>query len=297
MDDAAGTALAAESGDSGKIRRVRLSGGGPVTVPVVAAGQWFVNLSGSGAYEGVTLTLTINTEGSVAPSISAGGVVHAASYERVLAPGGIASLFGANLSAETAQAGSLPLPRELGGVRVLVAGVAAPLFYVSPGQINFQTPFETAPGVAGVVVERDGVPSAFIGTAVLGNAPGIFTYPRTPEASDPVVVHADGSVVSPDNPARPGETVVIYATGISAVANPPATGEASPADPLAVTISDPVVTVENVPAEVVFAGLTPNLVGLLQINVRLPDELPAGGLGLMVRFGDSISQRVRLAVE
>ncbi len=297
VDEPVEESLSTASKDGVAVQRLRLSGGGSVRVPAATPGQWFLNVTGFGAYEGVTLSLTVNTGGAVAPSVSAGGVVHAASYARLLAPGAIASLFGENLAAETAQAESLPLPRELGGVRVLVGGVAAPLFYVSAGQINFQTPFETAAGITGVVVERDGVPSAFIGTPVAENAPGIFTYPRTADIADPVVVHGDGSVVSPDNPAHPGETLVIYATGISALSNRPESGEAAPAGPLAETMGEVVVTVDNVLANVLFAGLTPNLVGLLQINVQLPEALPSGGLELVVRFGESSSQRVVLAVE
>jgi uncharacterized protein (TIGR03437 family) len=277
---------------------MQFSGGGPLTMAVVEPGDWFVNLSAYGAYQGVTLTFTINMEGSVAPAISNDGVVHAASYLPKLAPGGIATLFGTNLASETAQAGSLPLPRELGGVRVLVNGVAAPLFYVSPGQINFQTPFETAAGVAGVTVERGGVPSATVGAAVLADSPGIFTYQRTAEIADPVVVHADGAVVSPQNPARPGEVVVIYATGIGSLTNPPATGEGAPAEPLAVSAVEAGVMVGNLTAEVLFAGLTPGYVGLLQINVQLPDVLPAGNVhSLVALFGSGASQRVDLAVE
>ena len=73
------------------------------------------------------------------------------------APGSIATLFGTNLAAATATASGVPLPRQLGGTRVTWNGVAAPLFYVSPTQINFQVPnpYDTIPGVlvtAGVVV-------------------------------------------------------------------------------------------------------------------------------------------------
>jgi uncharacterized protein (TIGR03437 family) len=240
----------------------------------------------------------MNSEGSAAPAISAGGVVHAASYVAVLAPGGIATLFGTNLAGEAVQASSLPLPRELGGVRVLVGGVAAPLFYVSPGQINFQTPFETAIGVTGVIVERDGLPSPLVGTTVVGNAPGIFGYQRTPQIADPVVTHADGSLVSPQNPARPGETVVIYATGVGGLTNAPATGEPSPADPLSVSAVEPTVTIGSAPATVTFAGLTPGLVGVLQINVELPDPLPVNDpLPIVARFGATASQTVVLAIE
>jgi len=288
MVDGGGSALPA----------VRLTAGEAVTVPVVEAGDWFFNLSAEQAYQGVTLTLTVDAAGSAAPAISEGGVVNAASYVPQLAPGGIASLFGANLTAEQARAGAVPLPREMGGVRVLVEGIAAPLFFVSPGQINFQTPFETAEGPAAVLVERGGVPSTVVEAAVTRNSPGIFTHQPTAGVTAPVIVHQDGSLVTAASPAHAGGAVVIFATGVGGLTNPPATGEASAADPLAVSTVSPTVSVGNSQATVLFAGLTPGFVGLLQINVLLPATLPAGNaLGMVVRFGDSSSQPVDLAVE
>jgi uncharacterized protein (TIGR03437 family) len=183
-------------------------------------------------------------------------------------------------------------------VRVLVNGIEAPLFYASPGQINFQTPFETGEGSAAVLVERGGVPSAVMEADVQTNAPGIFTYAPAPDAVAPVIVHADGSIVSSAHPARAGEVLLIFATGVGALTNPPATGEASAADPLAVSAVEPTVTVGGAEAAVLFAGLTPQFVGLLQINLQLPDPLPAGReLELVLAFGSDAAQTVTLAVE
>ncbi len=74
-----------------------------------------------------------------APVIS--GLENAASYQPTLTyTGAIATIFGTNLANATASAKVVPLPLELGGTAVMVGGVAAPLFYVSPTQINFQVP-------------------------------------------------------------------------------------------------------------------------------------------------------------
>src|ERR1044071_8677590 len=88
-----------------------------------------------------------NLLGRVVPSgtplISAGGVVNAASFKTPLVRGELASLFGVGLaSGQPVQAQTLPLPTNLGGVQITVGGVAAPLYYVSSSQINFQVPFE-----------------------------------------------------------------------------------------------------------------------------------------------------------
>jgi uncharacterized protein (TIGR03437 family) len=86
------------------------------------------------------------------PVINPGGVVNAASFAAVdgpshaVVPGAIASIFGRNLAASTARADSYPLPRMLGGASVTVNGAAAPLFYASPSQINFQVPSSTSRG-------------------------------------------------------------------------------------------------------------------------------------------------------
>ena len=99
-------------------------------------------------------------------TISPGGVVNAASFAAgsakvekapALVVGSIASIFGTNLAASTKAAQTVPLPRQLGGTAVSVDGIAAPLFYVSPTQINFQipSPLDTTPGISaapGVVV-------------------------------------------------------------------------------------------------------------------------------------------------
>jgi hypothetical protein len=77
------------------------------------------------------------TPAAVPPQISPGGIVNAASFKAPLARCGLATVFGTNLADTPASATALPLPTTLGGAQVVVNGVAAPLVYVSPGQINF----------------------------------------------------------------------------------------------------------------------------------------------------------------
>ena len=88
------------------------------------------------------------------PSINPGGIVDGASFTAgaPVAPGSIISIFGRNLATGIGNAGSIPLPNNLGGASVRVNGVLAPLYYASPGQINAQLAFETSTGPASVVV-------------------------------------------------------------------------------------------------------------------------------------------------
>ena len=117
---------------------------------------------------------------SLPPRISEGGITEAAQFMQMVAPGSIATVFGANFAGGTFEADSIPLPLQLGGVRVEVNGVPAPLYFVSGGQINFQIPFETQPGQASVVVFRDGVASEPETVEVKAYVPAAFKNPATP---------------------------------------------------------------------------------------------------------------------
>ena len=103
------------------------------------------------------------TVSAATPAITPGRVVNAASYLGTLAPGALAVLYGTNLADNTYQDvidANGYFVTSLHGVKVTVDGVAAPLIYVSPSQINFQIPWETVPGVAvHVQVMRNSVTS------------------------------------------------------------------------------------------------------------------------------------------
>src|SRR5437773_1746109 len=98
---------------------------------------------------------------SIAPSYSIAGVVNSATYTaEALAPGSIASIYGSYLSYDTGSAAdpiqASGLPTSLAGVRVFVAGLAAPLYYVSPLQINFLIPGDLRPGDMDLFIAREG---------------------------------------------------------------------------------------------------------------------------------------------
>lgn len=248
------------------------------------------------------------------PQIAPGGVVSAADFQPALAPGGLGTIMGSNLADATVPAPSLPLPVTMGGVRVLVGGVLtlfvpvpvggipAPLLYVSPTQINFQVPFATPVGKpVPVTVLREGAQPAVTHVIFRSAAPAIFTYARTPSSNDPVILHADNTLATPDNPAKAGEILVIYATGAGQLNGTPADGVAAPGSPPATTLDTPTVTVGGAEASVLFSGLTPGFVALLQINIQLPATLPPGtgqplSIPLLVTFSGASSLPVKLWV-
>ena len=196
----------------------------------------------------------------------------------------------------TASASDTPLPTELAAARVEVNGVLAPLFFVSPNQINLQIPYEAGGAAsAGVVVRRNGVDSLSETVQIAPYAPGVFANSATGE---PIVIrHPDGSLINAANPAQPGDVLIIFLTGVGDVSNPPPTGATALGSPLSAANVLPSVTVGGAQAQVFFAGLTPGFVGLAQINIQLADPLPAGNsLGMVVDFAGSASQPVNLPV-
>jgi len=208
-------------------------------------------------------------------------LVNAASYDATVAPGSIAALFGAGMATQTAIASTLPLPKTLGGVTVKIGGIDAPLFFVSPNQINLQVPGGVNPGNTAIQVFNTGNASAVgDGTAAVAeSAPGIFTLDQSGKnqaiaQNSDLSRNADFDKLPGARPEASGNVVVIYATGIGNTNPLVNDGEAAPANPLAQASGATTVTIGGIPGEVLFSGLVPGFVGLWQLNVLLPGNLP-----------------------
>ena len=239
--------------------------------------------------------------------IRQGGVVNGASFTpgRPLAAGSIGSLFGSQLARTTATAEALPLPTLLAGSRVTLNGIAAPLFFVSSGQINFQAPWELQGQThASVSVSVDGVSSPVETSSLASFSPGIFTL--TPSGQGAVVIASTGEVAAPSGsvpgfvarPVQRGEYLSIYCTGLGPVTNRPASGAASPSSPLSTTTMTPSVAIGGMPTAVSFSGLAPGLVGIYQVNVQAPPDAPTGGgVPVVLAIGGVASNTVTVAVQ
>jgi uncharacterized protein (TIGR03437 family) len=244
---------------------------------------------------------------STVAAIDAGGVVTGANYVAQLTPGVIASAFGSNLSSSIMTPSSVPLPTALGGVSVSVNGIAVPLFYVSPKQINFQLPWELlGQSQASVVVTTNGFTSAPQTVTLRTVAPGIFSTDSSGSGQGAIqisntAIFAAPAGSIPGNLARPamrGESVTIYCSGLGDVSPRPATGAPSAIIPLSGTLLTPSVTIGGAPALVSFAGLTPGFVGLYQVNAQVPNATPSGGqVQLMMTIGGVSSNTVTIAVQ
>lgn len=221
--------------------------------------------------------------GGVAPQISPGGVVNAASFVASMAPGSLASIFGSNFGTVGESASAVPLPGTLAGVSVTVNGRLAPLVYANPTQINFQIPYETPVGNATVVVSTAGGGNSTGATVpIIANAPGIFVY----DANRAIVQNQDYSLNATSSGAKVGSAIVAYLTGSGATTNPVPSGFAAPPSPLSYATASPITaTIGDQPAQVVFAGLTPGFVGLLQVNIVVPANLAAGDYPLVITMG------------
>ena len=244
------------------------------------------------------------------PTIEPGGIVNGASFstQAVVSAGAITSLFGTNLAASPVIARtailetgsteiSIPLPTVLAGTQVLVNNIAAPLFYVSPNQINFQMPFEVYGSTAQVVVISNSAQSLPATAQVTPVAPGIFTVPSIGMAQG-AVLNQDFSMNSPANPTLAGSAVMIYTTGLGATIPLSNTGQAGGTSPLSITVQTPVVLVDGAPAMVLFSGLAPGFVGLYQVNAQIPAGMPANpAVSVQIQMGGQSSNIVDIAVK
>lgn len=220
----------------------------PFAVPTVADGRVYIGTSNSVVVYGLLA--------QPAPQL----VVSAASFQPgSVAPGSLISIIGSNLASTTISAAGGWLPRSLGGVTVLINGVAAPLLFVSPGQINAQVPFEVTEGLATAILQLAGMPPAAIRFPVTPAAPAVFSN----------VWNQDGSLNAPGNPATVGSAVTVYITGQGAVEPPVLTGEPAPGSPGTAVYSIRA-SIGRRSATIRFAGLSPGCVGLFQIQLIVP---------------------------
>ncbi|MBI4463481.1 MAG: hypothetical protein HY647_02145 [Acidobacteria bacterium] len=258
----------------------------------------------SGGDDAFLLKLAV-TSAPTPPAISEGGVVNNASYtfaSLALAPGMIAAVFGTNLTDGTScvppscfpsfEGGKLKT--TMAGATVTVNGTPAPMFYAIPSQLGVQIPYELSGTSVSVAVAVGAQSSAPRSIPLEPFSPGFFTVSQNGQGAG-AITHADGAVVNSQNPARPNEVVILYATGLGQVTPlvPTGTLPTGRAD----TVTLPSVTVDGIPAEVQFSGLSGCCVGLNQLNVRIPASTRSGSdIPLVLTIGGKQSNPVTIAV-
>ena len=247
------------------------------------------------------------------PTFTAGSVVNGASFQNgAIAPGSLISIFGTALSTKLQEASSIPLSTSLGGVTVTFQSnsqtIRAPLLYVQPdnasksvsSQVNAQVPWEFVQGTTvNVIVNNGNATSAPAQLTVGQSQPGIFSA-----SGRAIAVNANGTLAWPSSslpngqaaPAKIGSTIIVYATGLGPVDHPIKDGDNS-IDTLRRTISQPLVMIGGLSAQVPFSGLSPQFVGVNQLNVTIPNVTPGDAVPIQIQMnGITTSNQITIAV-
>jgi uncharacterized protein (TIGR03437 family) len=164
----------------------------------------------------------------------------------------------------------------MGGAIVTLNGRRLPLLYVSRDQINTQLPFDVQGAATLRVSSLGGVVEVSI--ALSDSAPAIFLV----GPDQPACVRSNGSLVTPGAPARPGEILSLFLTGLGRPQGEIAAGMPAPTAPLLSARGPVEVFLGAAPVAPLFAGLAPGFAGLYQVNFRVPADAPAGRIGLRV---------------
>jgi uncharacterized protein (TIGR03437 family) len=262
------------------------AGTGPIesTVPVTPQIQIAFNGLGSALLRLNSAPIALTQE----------GIVNAASYQSgAVAPGEILALFGTGIGPTSLAPGQASYPTVLdnfdGGMRAIFDGVPAPVVFTSDEQASVVVPYEvTGQSSTTMQLEYLGQLSAPLTLAVAAAAPGIFSDDASGTGQG-AILNQDLSLNNANNPAAPGDTIVIYATGQGNPQGNYVTGlipeTASPSDPRVT------VTIGGVPAVVTYAGAAPYEVGgVLQVNVQVPASTAAGNAPVQLTIGSAASQ-------
>jgi uncharacterized protein (TIGR03437 family) len=248
--------------------------------------------SRSGWVKGFTLQITGTQQ--VSPTFRADTVLNSASGRSgVIAPGENITILGLGLgpaAGVTAPAGTWPT--SLGGVSVSINGTDIPLAYASGFRIDGQVPYgmaTTGPAAIQVRNTNTTTASALVSVSTQPTSPGVYTFDQSGFGAAKAI-NQDGKLNSVLTPARAGEVVTIYASGLGAVVPAIPAGQAGPTNPLSVVSQTVAASIGGVPAPVTFAGLAPGYAGIYQVNIMIPAGVPAGTRVIFVSNAGNTSQ-------
>ncbi len=279
------------SGDGGLAPRATLNG--PSAVAVNSSGNVWVADTFNNAVRRLQFT-----GGATAVSAVTSG---ASLLNGPVAPGEVIVIWGSGLGpAQLAQyqADSNGLvPTNVGGTSVYINGVAAPMLYASASQVAAVVPFGTGGSLAQLYVQYQNVTSAPFNLSVANQIPAVFTLNGSGTGQAAAINNKDGSINGAAHPAKVGDYIQLYITGV---------GQTSPAgtDGLIASAAAPLpagtvkVTIGNQTANVLYAGAAPGAVaGVIQVNAQIPSGLATGSVPVVVQVATSNSQpNVTIAV-
>ena len=231
------------------------------------------------------------------------GVVNSASnapFTAGLSNGELITIYGSGLASSTVVARSLPFPTTLGNVQVKINGKLAPIYFVSPTQVSVIVPYGTSTSsvfYAQTQVINNGVASNTVTSFMNTSAPGVFTVPAGGVGYG-AILHANFTLVSKANPAKKGETILIYLTGLGDVSPTATEGTAGPSSPLSLATDQYIaVYIDGNQATTSYVGLAPGLAGLYQINVQVPTTATSGDVYLEIDGADAATAQVLIPVQ
>jgi uncharacterized protein (TIGR03437 family) len=272
---------------------------GPVTFYVAGnAANGDFNLTGDLIYtSSVQLTPAI----PAAPTVTAGNIFSAAtSVAGPMAPNSWGTIFGSNLGVTTrgwadSDFVNGQIPFSLDGVSVLLNQFGAPRLayvgFVSPTQVNFLIPSDLIATATTVQVRNSAGLNTAVPITVQANAPQLFTL----DGKSVMGTHANGALLGKTSPAAPGETIIVYGTGLGATSPALIPGQVPTAANSLATL--PQVTIGGTAATVAFAGVVAGTGGVYQINVQVPSGAANGDLPLIVQIGTASSASTLVTVQ
>ena len=246
------------------------------------AGAVTVTASASG--QSASFNLTVSPPG---PVLTTAGFINAADMQRgAIAPCSLGTILATGVApgVQNTLFGSTtigPLPTTLGGTQVIVNGIASPIVSIgmnSAGQqqVTFQVPCETTPGSSVPVTVNVGAGSASINVPVQTAAPGIFTTILSDNNIHAVIVRPDGSFVTLQNPARRGEAVTAFVTGLGPSIPSVPTGSLPAPGVIASPQYQVVVGMAGGGVPLIGAQLSPDRVGYWMVTFQIPAGVTTG---------------------
>ncbi len=203
-------------------------------------------------------------------------MVNSADFQRSVAPGGLVSITGQNMSPLNVATRQIPLPTALGESCLTVNGIPMPLIFVSDKQVNAQLPFNID-GNATMILRTPGGVSDNFNLTILPTAPGVFRQQVEGVGEVPVIVaQRNGQPVTGSNPVKREDHITIYLTGMGRTNPQIEEGLPSPESPRAKALVDPKMTLGGHALTEFTAELAPGQVGVYLINVWIPAAVPTG---------------------
>jgi len=191
-----------------------------------------------------------------------------------------------------------PLQYTVATDKVTINNSPAPIYTVSningQEQVTFQVPCDVTPGSSVSLNVSVGGGSASTNIAVLPASPGIFGTVMSDNVTRAVIVRPDGSFVSLQNPARRGEIVRLYSTGLGQVTPSVATNSTATPGVDSLVNGQLIVGVNNAGARVISGRLAPGMIGVYEVAFQVPSDAPTGNdvvLSLAINVsGDSTTR-------